>query len=352
MSWAATVPTCTGSTTLLPIWWAAGAPVPRGVAGAAAAGWCGCIYLAGGTPNFDPGGASDEVNVDDIATDTWTGMASSTPVASYIAGVRRGGSVPVPRRRMERVWWLRLERDRESAIRPDQRHLDVCLDLATGRADFALAATNTALYAMGGDTSGGTIFEPTDTVERLETAGWPAGSWSGYAPLPAARTANSAGYCSEGFDGGEVWSVAGANADIFITDRSFVTLTPGWTCQLSVRTFPGCRLTRPRGSVAADGSVAVAVTIDASGLVVGAYAATLLVATTDPALPEVAVPVHVVVEPAKAFISVGVAGAVGGVAVTDEDVVAIAADDTGVLYFDGSDGRTRWAGHRRLRDAR
>jgi hypothetical protein len=67
------------------------------------------------------------------------------------------------------------------------------------------------------------------------------------------------------------------------------------------------------------------------------HAASHIISTTDPALAEVIVPVHVVVEPAKAFISVGAAGTVGGVAVTDEDVVAIAADDSAVLYFDGSD---------------
>ncbi len=72
-------------------------------------------------------------------------------------------------------------------------------DLATGRADFALAATDAALYAMGGDTSGGTIFEPGDTVERLETAGWPGGSWSGYAPLPAARNGEQRRLLLEGF---------------------------------------------------------------------------------------------------------------------------------------------------------
>ena len=331
--------------------WAAGAPLPRGVVGATAAGWAGRIYLAGGTSNFEPGGVTDQVDIYDIATDTWVGTASAMPDGTAFSGYAQAAQ------------YLYVAGGYDTAggydanVVASQRYdlnsdtWTTGPDLATGRADFALAATDAALYAMGGDTSGGSIFEPGDTVERLETAGWPGGSWAGYAPLPAARTANSAGYCSQGFDGGEVWSVAALTRTSSSPTARSSRSTPASIARPCAPTSHGCRSTRPPVSVAADGSVPVAVTIDATGLGVGTHAASLIVATTDPAVAEVVIPVHVVVEPAKAFISVATAGTVGGVDATDEDVVAVAADDTAVLYFDGpTSGSTGWPST--VRDAR
>ena len=56
------------------------------------------------------------------------------------------------------------------------------LDMSTGtwssgpaftpqRADFALASFGTKLYAIGGDTTGGSYFDSTDLVNELDTAG-------------------------------------------------------------------------------------------------------------------------------------------------------------------------------------
>ena len=318
--------------------WSAGAPVPRGVAGATAAGWGGTIILAGGTPDFSTGGSTDEVDVYDIASDTWTGTASAMPDGTSFSGYAQAAQYLYVVGGYDKAGGF------DTNVVASQRY-DLSSDtwttgpdLQTGRADFALAATTKALYAMGGDLSGGSIFEPGDTVERLATSGWSGGSWAGYASLPAARTANSAGYCSEGFDGGEVWSVAGANADINITDGTFVTLTPGERCPSVRGDVPWLSVDPTSGSVAADGSQSIAVHVNAGSLVAGTYTATLLVRTTDPAVPEVAVGVHVTVEPAKALIGVESAGTVAGVTgVTDEDIVAIAQDDTGAMYFDGSD---------------
>jgi hypothetical protein len=54
--------------------WAIGASLPRGVEGAAVGAWDGKIFMAGGDDDFFPGsGVSDQVDIYDIAGDTWIG---------------------------------------------------------------------------------------------------------------------------------------------------------------------------------------------------------------------------------------------------------------------------------------
>jgi hypothetical protein len=95
------------------------------------------------------------------------------------------------------------------------------LDMTTGtwstgpawtaaRADLALASDGVKLYAIGGDTTGGSYFDPSNLVNEYTLASWPGGSWSASLPnLPAARQANQAGYYSTGRAGGEIWSTGG-----------------------------------------------------------------------------------------------------------------------------------------------
>jgi hypothetical protein len=89
------------------------------------------------------------------------------------------------------------------------------------------------------------------------------------------------------------------------------------------------------GTVAGDSSTQVTVGIDGGSLAQGSYEATLLVSTTDPAVPEFAVAVHVTVQPAF-IIAVQNNGTVGGVAAANEDLLSIAGGSAAVL-FDGSD---------------
>ncbi|HEX6868747.1 MAG TPA: hypothetical protein VF119_08065 [Candidatus Limnocylindrales bacterium] len=318
--------------------WAAGAPVPRSVIAATAAGWAGRIYLAGGAADFFPEATTDVVDIYDVASDSWLDPASPMPHGTSFAGYVQAGQYLYVAGGWDAAGSI------DANVAASQR-LDMTTgtwttgpDLGTPRADLALAATDTALYAIGGDTSGGFFFDASDVVERLETAGWPSGAWTSFASLPIGLQANTAGYCTTAITGNEIWSTGGAEADLASTTSfNFFTETPGEACATIRADVPWLSVDPASGSVAPDGSVAVGVTVDASGLTVGTHVATLLVATTDPALPEVAVSVHVVVEPAKAFLSVATAGTVGGVAATDEDVVAVGADDAAVLYFDGSD---------------
>lgn len=48
-------------------------------------------------------------------------------------------------------------------------------DFTSARADFALAATTSGLYAAGGDDTGNFFFDATDTLEHLDVSGFPGG---------------------------------------------------------------------------------------------------------------------------------------------------------------------------------
>jgi hypothetical protein len=318
--------------------WSTGAPLPRTLVMGAAAGWAGKIYVAGGDNDFFIGGVSDEVNVYDVASDTWTGTASPMPFATGFAGFAQAG----PYLYVVGGW---NNDSPDTNVAAAQRY-DLRTDtwstgpnLAFPRSDLALAATDVALYAIGGDADvegDDFFFDGSTTVERLATADWAGGSWSAFAPLPVPLTANNAGFCTTAFVGGEVWSVGGVDTSTFtITGFNLFTETPGEACPSIRGDVPWLTVDPSSGTVAGDSSTQVTVGIDGGSLAQGSYEATLLVSTTDPAVPEFAVAVHVTVQPAF-IIAVQNNGTVGGVAAANEDLLSIAGGSAAVL-FDGSD---------------
>src|SRR5207253_7260181 len=83
------------------------------------------------------------------------------------------------------------------------------------RADMGVAydPVSNKLFAIGGDTTGGTFFDPSTEVDETSLASWPAGTWVLSAPnLPTPRQANQAGFYSTGRAGGEIWSTGGLTA--------------------------------------------------------------------------------------------------------------------------------------------
>ena len=67
--------------------WSAGADIPRNVWGAAMGAFGGQVYLMGGDADyFWPGGTSNEVDIYDIATNTWTNTGAPMPVAAHQPG--------------------------------------------------------------------------------------------------------------------------------------------------------------------------------------------------------------------------------------------------------------------------
>ena len=96
------------------------------------------------------------------------------------------------------------------------------------RADFALAAAGTKLIAIGGDTNGGSFFDPSAQVDELDTSTWPGGTWvPSPHNLPSARQANPAGFVSTGRVGGEIWTTGGiAPGSVFLSEHLFRAVAP------------------------------------------------------------------------------------------------------------------------------
>ena len=72
------------------------------------------------------------------------------------------------------------------------------------RGDFALVASGTKLYALGGRVWNQST--PTTAVNELDVSAWPAGQWTRrYPDLPSGRVANQAGFVSAQ----RMWSTGG-----------------------------------------------------------------------------------------------------------------------------------------------
>ena len=199
--------------------WTEAAPTPRPVVGAAAGGYGGRIYLAGGDNDFDQGGVTNEVDVYDIGTDRWVSTTGRMPQATDFAGSAQSG-------RFLYVVGGWDDNSPAANVRSTQR-----LDTVTGiwstgpelpgaPADFALVATGTALFAVGGDADGGEFKDASATVRKLDLARWPAGNWiSERDPLPASVAANNGGFATPD---GRIWSLGGSTPGVGIGDSVFV----------------------------------------------------------------------------------------------------------------------------------
>jgi N-acetylneuraminic acid mutarotase len=199
--------------------WVEAAPLPRAVIGAAAGGHAGRVYLAGGDSDFDPPGISAEVDVYEVASNQWTTARDRMPFAASFAGSAQSGRF---------LYVVGGFGDDSPAVnvRATQR-----LDLRSGRwstgpeladppADFALVATGSALYTVGGDADGGGFKDASATVRRLDLARWPAGEWvTERDALPQPVAANNGGYATSD---GRIWSVGGSTPGLGIRDVVYV----------------------------------------------------------------------------------------------------------------------------------
>jgi N-acetylneuraminic acid mutarotase len=238
--------------------WSSAADTPRPVWGAALGIFEGNLYMAGGDEDFFFGGVSDEVNIYNIASDTWTGNGSPMPEGVVTAGFAQLGN------------FLYVVGGWNNSSPGANSHFTQRYDMSSdtwetgpeftsGRADFALGRTTVALYAIGGDADGGGPFDATDLVERLDTTAWPGGAWADLGdPIPAPLTANTHGSCTEGLTGGEVWSTGGA----FPIGGTHQYRTTGESCTSS--DVPWLFENPEEGIITAGNSVVVDVTLDAS----------------------------------------------------------------------------------------
>jgi hypothetical protein len=282
--------------------WTDGAPLPRNVEGAAAAAWDGKIYLIGGDDDFYPNnGVSDEVNVYDIASDTWEGEASPLPVATGNAGFAQSGSYVY----VVGGWGILSPEENVTAT----LRYDLAADswefgpqFTSARADFALAATAQALYALGGDEDGNFFFDSVDTTERLDLASWPDGEWKELGdPLPLKLSANNAGACTQAMfdeDTAEIWSVGGVDFDLYVaTGRTLFREMAAETCTSIYQDVPWLSVSPLAGSVSGDEESSVTANLEANALASGEYTATLALWSNDPASPLVYLPVKLTVLP-------------------------------------------------------
>ncbi|SDI19832.1 Serine protease, subtilisin family [Actinokineospora alba] len=309
--------------------WTTAAPAPRVVAEAAAAAWNGRVYLVGGADD-QVHGTTDEVDVYDIATDTWTTSPTPMPVAAegmayaragkylYLAGgtAEVGSPAPTTTQRLDLVTG-------EWTTGPA---------LPAGRFATGLAATDTALYLLGGFQLGRGA---TDNVERLALADWPGGSWTSFDPLPENKLAH-AGFCSQAITGAEIVTAGGFDTGS-VSERTLVHGISPERCPTIRADVPWLSVSPAAAAVPADDSATLRVTVDAANLAVGEHQATLLVRTTDPGAPELRVPIRVAVQalaPPSLYLSVESGGAIGA---ADEDIVGVNPDGVVTPYFDGSD---------------
>ncbi len=264
--------------------WLLGAPLPRGTEGAVAAAWDGKIYLIGGDDDFFPAsGVSAEVNIYDIASDTWGDMGPEMPFPVSNAGSVQAANYVY----IAGGWNVNSPASNETATQRYDLLTDtweVGAPLLVGRADFALAATDSALYALGGDADGNEFFEPTATATRLPLATWPTGAWTALGdPLPVPLQANNAGFCTTAlFDGNsaEIWSVGGLDLTT-IGGRALFREQAGERCPSVYADVSWLRVSDVSGVVSADGTKALAVTFNSRNLAPGSYSATLVVAGND-----------------------------------------------------------------------
>jgi hypothetical protein len=185
--------------------WGPGPPRP-GVTdsyGSAMGAYLGKIFVVGG----GTGGASTTVSLYNLAGNSWT--AGSVAPAPYLLG----GYTQIGQ-------FLYCVGSFASTAASNS-NVTMRLDMSTNtwstgptwtlqRADFALAAAGTKLFAIGGDSNGGTFFDESAQVDELETANWPSGTWvMSLNNLPAGQQGNQAGFFSTGQAGGEIWSTRG-----------------------------------------------------------------------------------------------------------------------------------------------
>lgn len=207
--------------------WSPGAALPRPVWGAAAGAWGGKIFMVGGDADFFFGGTSNEVNIYDVATDTWIG--SGAPMAE--AAVTPGWGQAGPMLYLAGGW---SDLSPVNNVLTTQRY-DMAADswttgpvFASGRADLVLAVGQGHLYAAGGDADGNGAFDATNLVESLPHTSWPGGSWADTGdPLPTALTAHSSGACTLAVSGGEIWSQGGWGGGVVTGANSYRSIGEG-----------------------------------------------------------------------------------------------------------------------------
>ena len=191
--------------------WGSGAATPQPIEAAVAGALDGKVYLVGGDSDFTPGnGVYNTVSVYDVASNTWSTGSPMPTGSSNAGGVQVGNFLYVAGGWGNSSPGSNLTETERYDMSSDA--WDTGPAFTPAKSDFALAASGAALYSIAGDGNGGGFFDATSSVHRLDLSSWPGGTWEDLGdPLPGARTANQAGFCTTALTGGETWSVGGVD---------------------------------------------------------------------------------------------------------------------------------------------
>ena len=177
--------------------------------GSASGAFNGKVFVAGGTGNI-----TNLVQVYDVASNTWS-TGTAAPSVFLLAGYQQvgpflyvvGGFDPTF---VNNATTWRLDMSSAPGV------WEVGPAFTPKRADFGLAydAATNKLYALGGDLpNDGNPFNSTNLVDELSVVAWPGGSWDPSPPdlLLPNRQANQAGF----YGAGDIWSVGGLDGATF-----------------------------------------------------------------------------------------------------------------------------------------
>ena len=215
--------------------WSAGParPGPTSSYGGAAGAFNGNFYVVGG--GFPP---TTTLSIYNIASNTWSaGPAAPSPF--LLGGYTQIGQF---------LYLIGGFTSTTGVNTTVSMRLDMTTNTwSTGpvwtpaRADFALAAAGTKLIAIGGDSNGGSFFDPSAQVDELDTSTWPGGTWVPSPDnLPSARQANPAGFVSTGRVGGEIWTTGGIGpVSVFLSEHLFRARAPLPLSVVSRKTHTG-----------------------------------------------------------------------------------------------------------------
>jgi hypothetical protein len=179
-----------------------GLPSPR--MGAALGQWQGKLYLAGGTTSVTPSPTiTDTLNIYDITNDFWS-RGNTLPQQVSLSGYSQAGN-----ELFLAGGWSSLNPTvtLSSTLRLnlDTGNWSVGPSLPAQRADFALFASNTTLYASGGVDASGAL---TNTVISLNQTTWPSGTWTASPPDLSSSKRSFLAACTL-VNGGRFWYPGG-----------------------------------------------------------------------------------------------------------------------------------------------
>jgi uncharacterized repeat protein (TIGR01451 family) len=178
--------------------------LPSARMGAALGLWQGKLYLAGGVTSETPSPIiTKTLNIYDIASDNWTKGSPVPQPVSFAGYAQSGGELFLA------GGWSSLNpiTTLSSSLRLNfvANNWSVGPSLPAKRAEFALLASDTSLYALGGVNASGIL---TNSVIQLDRSTWPAGVWSASLPNLSQGTRSFLATCTS-VDGGRLWFPGG-----------------------------------------------------------------------------------------------------------------------------------------------